>query len=100
MMKNWLVFVLMVSLLGLFTPTADAAKKKGKKPQPAPPKTFQQYDKDGDGSVAVREFTADLKGKRMEKATLVFNKMDKNTDGALSPDEFKLPEKKKNKKNA
>ena len=63
---------------------------------------FEQFDKNGDGSISREELTAameefakqsdcaDMEELTPEKMEEAYNELDKNKDGKLSEDEFKV----------
>ena len=58
-----------------------------------PEEQIKRYDKDGDGSVTLEEYSAKSKESEKEKAKAKFERRDKNKDGKLTVEELTPKEK-------
>mgnify|MGYP000443670024 CR=1 FL=1 len=51
---------------------------------------FNKLDSDGNKKLSLAEFLVNIKAIKIEKMTKIFNNRDKNEDGFLAFDEYKL----------
>ena len=58
-------------------------------------RSFEKLDKDGSQTLSKAEFLIHIKPKSIERMTKVFGNRDKNHDGQLSREEYKIKGKKK-----